>query len=290
MDYQIITDSCSDLPLEFVEKYNLDIFNFIIRMGEEELVDDMGRHFDKQVFFQRLKDGETASTSQVNIHTYLERFKSYVEKGIPVVYLAFSSALSGSYNSALQAKKMLEKEYEKVDIDIIDTKAASLGLGLLVYEAAQKKNEGYSKDDLRGWVEENKLNYHSFVTVEDIKHLHRGGRISSTAATVGAILNVKPVLIMNNEGKLVPKAKVRGKKKALRHLTDQTIGQLVEPKEHAIFIGHAGVQEEAEFIKKKILEKAEPKEIIISEYGPTIAAHTGFGSISVFSYGKKRTD
>ncbi|MDN6194579.1 MAG: DegV family protein, partial [Alkalibacterium sp.] len=290
MSYQIIADSCSDLPLELVDAYKLDVFNFTIRIGDEELIDDMGKSFDKQAFFLRLKNGETASTSQINMHAYLEKFKAYVEKGIPIIYLAFSSALTGSFNSAIQAKKMLERDYGEVDIDIIDTKAASLGQGLLVYEAVQKKKEGYSKSELREWVEQNKLNYHSFVTVEDIKHLHRGGRISSTAAAVGSLLNVKPILVMDTEGKLVPIAKLRGKKKSINYLVNQTIKHLVNPEEHSIFIGHVGVPDEAELIRNKISERVNPKEIHISSYGPTIASHTGFGSISVFSYGEKRKD
>lgn len=290
MNYQIITDSCSDLPLELVDRYNLDIVSFIIRIGNEELVDDMGKSFNKEAFFQRLKEGETASTSQVNVHSYLEKFKYYIEKGMPVLYLAFSSALTGSFNSAVQAKKMLEEEYGEIDLDIVDTKAASLGQGLLVYEASQKKEEGYSKEALIDWVEENKFNYHSWVTVDDIKHLHRGGRISSTAATVGSMLNVKPIIVVDTEGRLIPSAKMRGRKKSLNYLIDQTVDHLVETEEHSIIIGHVGVPDEAEMIRDKILQRVSPKEVLISSYGPTVAAHTGFGSIAIFSYGEKRTD
>ncbi|MER2063104.1 MAG: DegV family protein [Alkalibacterium sp.] len=290
MNYQIITDSCSDLPLELVDKYDLDIVNFIIRIGDEELVDDMGKNFDKDAYFKRLKNGETATTSQVNVHSYLKKFKYYVEQGKPILYLAFSSALTGSFNSAVQAKRMIEEEYDDADIDIVDTKAASLGQGLLVYEASQKKEEGYTKQQLIDWVEENKLKYHSWVTVDDIKHLHRGGRISSTAATVGSLLHVKPIIKVDTEGKLVPAAKVRGRKKSLNYLVDQTINHLTDPENHSIFIGHVGTPDEANEIRDKILERVEPKEVIVSSYGPTVAAHTGFGSISVFSYGETRTD
>ncbi|SFB87059.1 EDD domain protein, DegV family [Alkalibacterium subtropicum] len=290
MNYQIITDSCSDLPLELVDQYNLDIVHFTIRIGDEDIVDDMGENFDKEAFFQRLKEGETASTSQVNVHSYLEKFKYYIEKEIPVLYLAFSSALSGSFNSAVQAKKMLEEEYGEVDIDIIDTKGASLGQGILVYEASQKQKEGFTKEELMDWVEKNKLHYHSWVTVDDIKHLQRGGRISSTAATVGSLLHVKPILIMNTEGKLVPAAKVRGRKKSINYLIDQTVSHLTDPEDHSIFIGHVGVPDEAKAIRDKILERVSPKEVVVSSYGPTVAAHTGFGSIAVFSYGDTRSD
>lgn len=288
MDYQLITDSCSDLPLELVEKYNLDIVNFTINISGEDLVDDMGKTFNKTSFFQRLKNGETATTSQVNVHSYIEKFKQYVDKGIPVVYLAFSSALTGSFNNALQAKSMLEDEYENVDLTIIDTKAASLGEGLLVYEAAVRKEEGFTKEELINWVEENKLNYHSWVTVDDIKHLQRGGRISATAATVGSLLSVKPIIVMNPEGKLIPVAKVRGRKKSINYLIDQTVKHIKEEDKHPIFIGHVGVPEEAAYIKEQIKERINVPEIIVSSYGPTVAAHTGFGSLAVFSYGEKR--
>lgn len=288
MDYQLITDSCCDLPLELVERFDLDIVNFTITISGEELIDDMGKTFDKTSFFNRLKEGETASTSQVNVHAYLEKFKKYVDEGKPVIYLGFSSELSGSLNSARQAKQMLEEEYDDVDLTIIDTRAASLGEGLLVYEAALKKEAGMSKEDLVKWVEDNKLNYHSWVTVDDIKHLQRGGRISATAATVGSLLNVKPIIIMNREGKLVPFSKVRGRKKSLQFLIDQTVKTIRDEEDHAVFIGHVGVPEDADFVREKLLEKVSPKGIIISSYGPTIAANTGFGSLSVFSYGEER--
>ncbi|WP_161877656.1 DegV family protein [Alkalibacterium sp. MB6] len=287
-EYQLITDSCCDLPLEMVDRFNLDIMQFVINISGEELLDDMGRTFDKDDFFQRLKNGETASTSQVNVHQYLEKFKHYMDKKIPVIYLAMSSELSGSQNSARQAKQMLEEEYGEVDITIIDTKAVSLGQGLLVYEAALKKEEGYTKDALINFVEQNKLHYHSWVTVDDIKHLQRGGRISATAATVGSLLSVKPILIMNANGKLVPQSKVRGRKKSIKYLIDQTVKHLETSEDHPIFIGHVGVPQEAEQIKAELKERANPKDIFISSYGPTVASHTGFGSLSIFSYGVNR--
>lgn len=288
MDYQLITDSCSDLPLDLVEKYNLDVINFTINISGEDLIDDMGKTFNKTSFFQRLKNGESASTSQVNVHSYIEKFKQYIDKGVPVVYLAFSSALTGSFNNALQAKSLLEEEYEHADLTIIDTKAASLGEGLLVYEAAVRRNQGYTKDELIQWVEENKLNYHSWVTVDDIKHLQRGGRISATAATVGSLLNVKPIIIMDSEGKLVPVAKVRGRKKSINYLIDQTVKNIKEEEKHPVFIGHVGVPEEANYIKEQLQAKINAPEIIVSSYGPTVAAHTGFGSLAIFSYAEKR--
>ncbi|GEL66175.1 DegV family protein [Marinilactibacillus psychrotolerans] len=288
MEYEIITDSCCDLPLEIIEEYQIEVFNFIISIESEELVDDVGVSFDKVHFFKRLKEGATASTSQINVHTYIEKFKQYVEKNKPVLYLAFSSGLSGSYNNALQAVEILKEEYKEVQITIVDTKAASLGQGLLVYEAAKRKREGMSLNELVEWIEEHKNSVHSWVTVDDIKHLQRGGRISATAATVGSILSIKPIIVMTSEGKLVPYSKVRGRKKSLHFLVDQTLAGIIKPENQTIFIGHVGVFEDAEYVKKLLESKEVFKQIIITSYGPTIASHTGFGSLALFSFGNEK--
>ncbi|WP_080146268.1 DegV family protein [Marinilactibacillus piezotolerans] len=288
MTYQILTDSCCDLPLELIDKYEIDTFNFIITIDDEELIDDMGKTFDRDAFFERLKNGATASTSQVNIHTYLEKFKSYIEQQVPVLYLAFSSELSGSYSNAVQAKKILEEEYGKVDITIVNTRAVSLGQGLLVYEAAKRKADGESLESVAEWVEQSKYSLHSWVTVDDIKHLQRGGRVTAAAATVGTILSIKPIIIMNRSGKLIPYSKVRGRRKSLQYLVEKTVEGLVEPQEQTIFIGHVGVLEEAEYVKTLLEEKETFKEIIIAAYGPTVAAHTGFGSLTIFSLGNEK--
>ncbi|GEQ32951.1 DegV family protein [Marinilactibacillus psychrotolerans] len=288
MEYQIITDSCCDLPLDIMKEYNIEVFNFVISIENEELIDDMGLTFNKDQFFKRLKDGAIASTSQVNVHTYIEKFKQYIEKDKPVIYLAFSSELSGSYNNAVQAINILKEEYGTVEISIVDTRAASLGQGLLVYEAAKRKREGMSLSDVVEWIEEVKNSVHSWVTVDDIKHLQRGGRISATAATVGSILSIKPIIVMTSEGKLVPFSKVRGRKKSLHFLVDKTLEGIIEPESQTIFIGHVGVLEDAEYVKELLESRQKFKQVVITSYGPTVASHTGFGSLAVFSFGKEK--
>jgi DegV family protein with EDD domain len=289
MEYQLLTDSCCDLPLEIMDQYDIDVMNFTIHMEGEELIDDMGRTFDKAAFFERLKNGATASTSQVNVHTYLEKFKYYIEKGIPLLYLGFSSGLSGSFNSARQALQMLKEEYDDPKVTIIDTQAASLGEGLLVYEVAKRKAQGASLEEVIKWVEDNKGKVHSWVTVDDIGHLKRGGRISATQATLGSLLNVKPIIVMTKEGKLVPNGKVRGRKKSLQKLIDETVNGIVDPENQTLFVGHVGVPDDAAFVKGKLESALPVKEVKVSSYGPTVAAHTGFGSLAIFSLGKERT-
>lgn len=209
-------------------------------------------------------------------------------KGQPIIFLGLSSGLSGSYNNALAAVEMLKETYEQVNITIVDSKAACLGEGLLVYEAVNRKKEGQSLEEVVTWLEDNKMKLHSWVTVDDIRHLERSGRISSVSATLGSVLNVKPIIVMNEKGGLVPSAKVRGRKKSLHYLINKTVEGIVDPENQTIFIGHVGVPEEAEWIKKEIESKIKVKDIQIHPYGPTIATHTGFGSVALFSFGEVR--
>lgn len=288
MDYKIIADSCCDLPLDFIKNNDIEIINLMINMDGKDYLDDMGETFDRDAFFEALKNGATATSSQVNIGTFLEVFKKYVDKGQPVLFLGLSSALSGSYNNAVTAVKMLKEEYDQVNITIVDSKAACLGEGLLVYEAVNRKKEGQSLEEVVDWLEEYKMKLHSWVTVDDIRHLERSGRISSVSATLGSVLNVKPIIVMNEKGGLVPSAKVRGRKKSLHYLINKTVEGMVDPETQTIFIGHVGVPEEAEWIKKEIESKIKVKDIQVHPYGPTIAAHTGFGSVALFSFGDAR--
>ncbi|MER2174508.1 MAG: DegV family protein [Carnobacterium sp.] len=288
MDYKIIADSCCDLPLDFIKNNDIEIINLMINMDGKDYLDDMGETFDRDAFFEALKNGAMATSSQVNIGTFLEVFKKYVEKEQPVLFLGLSSALSGSYNNAVTAVEMLKEEYEQVDITIVDSKAACLGEGLLVYEAVNRKNEGQSLEEVVDWLEEYKMKLHSWVTVDDIRHLERSGRISSVSATLGSVLNVKPIIVMNEKGGLVPFAKVRGRKKSLHYLINKTVEGMIDPETQTVFIGHVGVLEEAEWIKKEIESKIKVKDIQVYPYGPTIAAHTGFGSVALFSFGDVR--
>ncbi|WP_407370460.1 DegV family protein [Carnobacterium sp.] len=288
MDYKIIADSCCDLPLDFIKNNDIEIINLMINMDGKDYLDDMGETFDRNAFFEALKNGAMATSSQVNIGTFLEVFKKYVDKGQPVLFLGLSSALSGSYNNAVTAVEMLKEEYNQVNIIIVDSKAACLGEGLLVYEAVHRKKEGQSLEEVVDWLEEYKMKLHSWVTVDDIRHLERSGRISSVSATLGSVLNVKPIIIMNEKGGLVPTAKVRGRRKSLHYLINKTVEGMIEPENQTVFIGHVGVPEEAEWIKQEIESKIKVKDVQVYPYGPTIAAHTGFGSVALFSFGNVR--
>ena len=259
-----------------------------IQLDEEELVDDLGKTFNYDHYMEQLRNGATPTTSQINVGQYLEFFRPYVEQNIPILYVAFSSALSGSYSSALQAVELLKEEYPDPQVKVFDTKAASVGEGLLVLEAVRLKNEGKTLEENLEWLENNYLKVHSWVTVDDLKHLERGGRISKTSATLGSILNVKPIITVDQEGRLTNISKVRGRNKSIQKIVEETVKTIVAPLEQTVYIAYAGDLESAEKTKQLLEENIKMKEVKLYPLGPTIASHTGYGCIAIFSMGITR--
>lgn len=288
MTFKLVTDSCCDLPYTYLEENEVDFISMTVHLNGTEMIDDLGKTFDYTHFIEEIRNGGMPTTSQVNIGQYIEFFRSFIEKKIPVLYLAFSSGLSGSYQGALQAIDILKEEYEDVEIYVVDTKAASLGLGLLVSKAIELKKAGHSLEEILLWVAENKMNVQSWVTVDDLKHLERGGRISKTAAAIGGLMNVKPIITVDTQGKLINVGKVRGRGKALQRLVNETVSRIINPVQQTLFIAYAGDLESAEKVEKMILEKIQVKEICLLPLGSTITSHTGYGCIAVFSLGEKR--
>lgn len=228
------------------------------------------------------------STAQINVYSYAEEFRKHVSKGKAVICLVFSSALSGSYNSANIAKGMLEEEFENADITVIDTKCASLGEGLLDYYAIEMLKKGASKEEIVNWVEENKLKINHWFTVDDLNHLKRGGRVSSAAAVIGTLLDIKPILHVNDEGKLIPVTKVKGRKKSIKSLAEELNERIVNPEEQVIFISHGDCLEDAKLLEKLIREKHNVKDVIINQIGAAVGTHSGPGTVALFFIGNNR--
>lgn len=286
--YQILTDSCCDVPYKLLKDLNVDFISMYIDIDGQEIADDLGESFDINAFYQEIAEGALPTTSQVNVGRYIEFFKQYAEKNIPVLYICFSSGLSGSYQSALQAVEIVKEDFPDAEIHVFDSLAASGGEGLMVYEAVHKQQAGISLTELLDWLEENRLTYQHWVTVNDLNHLQRGGRISKTSAAIGGLMNIKPIIDVDPNGKLRTLEKIRGRKKALQHIADKIVENTGAPSEQVIFINASGNLEDAEEVKRLIEEQIQPKKIEVFPLGPTIASHTGLGCIAAFTRGPVR--
>ncbi|HYE83000.1 MAG TPA: DegV family protein [Clostridia bacterium] len=288
MDTVLLIDCCTDLPRSYVEENELPFVSLVCNFKGQEYKDDFGKTLSYKEFYTAVRSGEMPSTSQVNTYVYTEVFKKYAAEGRPVVYLGFSSALSGSLNSALLAKDMVCEEMKDADITVIDSKSASLGEGLLVYYANEMLKAGASKDEVVSWLETNKLRVNHWFTVDDLGHLKRGGRLSGTAAFVGTLLDIKPILKVDDEGRLIPVSKVKGRKKSLKSLFEMLQENIEDPEEQVIAISHGDCTADAEYLKEMIQKEFKVKDVMINEIGPVIGSHAGPGTVALFFMGKSR--
>jgi len=239
-------------------------------------------------FYEALKAGSKSVTSLINTQTFLNYFEPVIKEGNDILYIGFSSGLSGTYNSAVIARDELIEKYPDTNICCVDTKAASAGEGLLVYTAAMKKKEGYSLTELDSWLRENVLHLCHWFTVDDLFHLKRGGRVSALSAGIGTALNIKPILHVDDEGHLIPMEKVRGRKKSLLALLDHMAETCTNPQDQVIFIGHGDAIDDAGFLAEQIKEKLHVKDVILTPIGPVVGSHSGPGTIALFFFGTKR--
>jgi DegV family protein with EDD domain len=286
--YKILIDSCTDLSREFVEKNNIPFVSLTCNFKGSNYNDDFGKSLDYKAFYDEVRKGELPTTSQINSYTFEEAFKKYVSEGFAVIYIALSSALSGTCNSALIAREAFLEEYPEADITVIDTKSASMGEGLLVYYAYEMMNNGASKEEVVQWLEDNKLKLVHWFTVDDLNHLKRGGRLSAASAIIGSILDIKPVLQVNDDGKLIPAVKVKGRKKSIRTLVEKLREKIVNPEDQVIAISHGDCLEDAMYLKNLILEEFKVKDVLVTLIGPVIGSHAGPGTLALFFLGKDR--
>lgn len=288
METVIIIDSSSDLPIEYVRDSKTPVLGLTVNFKGKEYKDDFGTSLPYKEFYDEVRKGEMPSTAQINVYDYSEEFKKHVREGKAVIYIGLSSALSGSYNSACIAKNMVLEEYKDADITVIDSRSASMGEGLLDYYAIELLNKGASKDEIISFIEDIKLKINHWFTVDDLNHLKRGGRVSATAAVIGTLLDVKPILNVNDEGKLISVTKVKGRKKSIKTLAEELDKRIINPEEQVIFISHGDCIDDAKLLEKLILEKHKVKDIVINNIGPTVGSHSGPGTVALFFIGEKR--
>lgn len=285
-DYVILTDSSCDLPDDIVKKYQLEILqlDFIVE-GEGSFHNDQA---DIEKVYSKLRNGANIKTSAANISQASEAIEALFNQKKDILYLGFSSGLSSTYQTVYMAGRELMEEYPERKMISVDTLAASMGQGLLVYKACQAKDAGKSLEENAQYIEDIKLKLCHWFTVDDLFFLKRGGRISGVTATVGTMLSIKPILHVDDEGHLINVSKVRGRKAAITELVNRMEKLAVHPEDQDIFISHGDCIEDAEKLASIIKERFGNDRITISYVGPVIGAHSGPGTLALFFLGEHR--
>ena len=286
-NYQIITDSGCDLPAEMLEKkLDLKMGSLNLHFRVETVGDSVSD--DIKAFYDAMRDGEMASTSAVNPEGWVEAIRGSLAEGKDALVIAFSSGLSTTYQSAMIAADELREEFPERKIFVVDSLCASLGQGLLCWHAAKKRDEGLSLEELAAWLEEHKLNLCHWFTVDDLVYLKRGGRVSAATALVGTLLNIKPVLHVDNEGHLVSVSKVRGRKASIQAMADKMDQTALPGENDFISICHGDCREDAEMLAQMVKERLGVKEVFIGYTGAVIGSHSGPGTLALFFLGSER--
>lgn len=285
-DYVITVNSTVDLPKEWLEERKVPVIPLKYTIDNETYTDMEG--LSSKEFFEKLRDGKMATTSQINPEEARAQLEPFLKEGKDVLHLGFSSGLSGTYNSMRIAGEELKEEYPEAKIIIIDTLCACLGEGLLLYKALQLKEAEKTIEETAKWVEENKLHICHNVTVDDLFHLHRGGRISKASAVLGSVVQIKPIIHMDENGKLQVIGKERGRKKSLNKIVDMAVEQIKGWDNDIAMITHGDCQEDAEYVAKLVRERLGIENILINNIGTVIGSHTGPGVVAVFVMGNKR--
>lgn len=287
--YKILTDSSSNLTEEMIEKLGVEVISFNTVVGGEEIPSYIkGKKTNLQAFYNKLREKNSVTTVAINQQGFYEYFEEHIKKGQDIIYLGFSSGMSSTFEQAIRAGEELQKKYKERKIYVIDTKGASMGEGLIVYYAATMKNEGKSIEEVKNWIEENKLKIQHWFTVDDLYWLFKGGRVTKTAYWVANIAKIKPILNIDRDGKIVPIKKVIGRKHALMFLVERVVEEIKNPREQVLFISHGDCIEEATMVAERIKEKIKVKDVVFNYIDPVIGCHSGPGTVAVFYLGEER--
>ena len=288
-DFVILTDSSADLGAELVRELDVQVLPLGFVLDDHTYYNyPDNREMDPHLFYERLRQGDGATTNAVNVAQYTEALEPMLQAGRDVLILAFSSGLSTTYNSSRLAVEEMSAKYPERKLYTVDTLCASLGQGLLVWYAAKARERGDSIEEVRDWIEERKLNLCHQFTVDDLYFLKRGGRISAATAVVGSMLHIKPVLHVDDEGHLVSIGKVRGRQAALKALVDRMEETAIDSGSLTVFISHGDCLEDAQTVADMVKKRFGVQEIYINYVGPVIGAHSGPGTVALFYVGTNR--
>lgn len=288
MGIKIITDSSCDLAREYIDDNNIGLLSLVLNLNGKVVKDDLGKTLSYKDFYGQMREGATPTTSQVNAHEFEEEFLEHVKNGDSIICITISSALSGTFNSANIAKNNILEEYPDAKILLVDSLSVASGQGLLVVKACEMRDRGANAEEIVTWLEENKKKIiHSFV-VDSLSHLKRGGRISGATAAIGGLLNIKPSLYIDNDGKVAQGEKIKGKKKVLRFLVNEVKEKATNNENETLYICHGDCLEDAKALKNMILEEVKFKNVVINYVGNVIGAHAGPGVLAVLFLGESR--
>ena len=285
-NYQIITDSGCDLPVHLLQELDIKAVPLHVNFRGECLADSVDEGIED--IYAGLRAGEAASTAAVNPDRWADAMKSALENGQDVLVVPFSSGLSATCQSAHMAAQELQEAYPQRQIFVVDSLCASLGQGLLLYHACQKRKEGLSVSELAQWVTENRLHLCHWFTVDDLMYLKRGGRVSAATAVVGTMLKIKPVLHVDDEGHLINNGKVRGRKASIEAIVQKAVELGIPGANDTMFICHGDCIEDARYLEQLVKERCGVKNVIIGYTGAVIGSHSGPGTLALFFLGTHR--
>lgn len=286
--YQLFCDTNSEIPFAWADELGLGIIRMPYTIGGKEYLYDLGRETDFKAFFDRVRKGEMPQTQGLNEQNYSDAFRPYLEQGQDILMISFSEALSSTHQFLEKARQALLEEFPQRRFEVVNTLSISMGAGLLVLKAARLWKDGADIDTVKRWVEENRQHSQAWFTVDDLNHLKRGARLSAAAATMGTLLDLKPVLTVSREGKLVVSQKVKGRKRALRALADAFDAYAQNPEEEVVSILHADAIEDARLLADMLQEKHKIETLRIDFVGPVVGTHCGPGTIGLCFMGTER--
>lgn len=287
-DFVLMTDSSTDLPKTYYEEFDVELIPIRYVLDGVEYKDDGGASMEYGQFYERIRAGSMSTTSLINREEYTQAFEKFLSDGRDVLYISISSGISGSYQSAMGAAEELSEKYPERRLYVCDGLCASMGGAILVHLARKMRDDGKSIDEVRDWVEENKLRVIHLYTVGDLMFLKRSGRISSSAAVLGSLLGVKPMLDVDADGRLRACKKMRGRRGALEGLVDWA-DEFTESDEMEILaVSHADCEQDAMALIEKLRKKYKIKEVLVNYIGPVIGSHSGPDTVAIFFLGKAR--
>lgn len=288
-NYVLFTDSSCDLPAALAEEMQLHVLPLSVHLDGDSYKNYLDeREISYRDFYARIPSAKEIKTNAVNQQDFIDAMEPVLRAGADVLYVGFSSGLSGTYSAGALAARELQEKYPDRKIYAVDSLCASLGQGMLLHLAWKRQHAGATIDELRAYLEETKLHLCHWFTVNDLFHLKRGGRVSAATALIGSMLSIKPVMHMDDEGHLAVVSKARGRKASLKQLVEEMKKSAIEPEAQEIFICHGDALAEAEALGETIRRELHVKNVIINYVGPVIGAHTGPGVISIFFLGTKR--